>query len=73
VRTPASVLRLHAFGALQLRQQASETYRSLPLRSPPLVIELVEELRRRYLNGAEPQHDDEWVAAREEEMVLLVA
>lgn len=73
VRTPASVLRLHALGALHLRQQASETYRSLPLRGAPLVIELIEELRRRYLNGAEPQHDDEWVAASEEQMLLLAA
>lgn len=73
LRLANDVLLVHAHGELQEREKAQAAFDDL-MSLPPFrlrgVEDLTTELHHRYLNGATPQHDDEWVFQREFDVLV---
>jgi Flp pilus assembly protein TadD len=71
VEPQAELLRVHAFGAQGRSGEAGAAY--LRLRPPrsPQVRELIDELRRRFVDGEPPRHDGAWLIRREIDACLL--
>ena len=65
LRTQTTVLRIHSFGAQGQFARVAEAYKQLPQRTPPVIVDLLEELRRRYVDRRPPLHDDAWLLQRE--------
>ena len=66
-------LRLHAAGELREYEQAAEAHRNLPKETSPMMQELQDELRRRYVDRLPPEHTDEWCFDRQAMAFLLAA
>jgi tetratricopeptide (TPR) repeat protein len=73
LQSAANILRLHAFGATGDCERTVEIYKQLPQNPQPILAELQEELHRRYVLFASPQHDEEWVLDKETDYILLAA
>jgi tetratricopeptide (TPR) repeat protein len=65
LRTQTTVLRIHSFGAQEQFTRAAEAYKQLPRKTPPIIADLLEELRRRFVDRDPPQHDEAWLIRRE--------
>ena len=63
-RLYADVLRVHALGEMH-SDTTGEAYQKIPGELPPVIIELRNELGRRYVTGEPPQHNTEWLYDRE--------
>lgn len=68
------VFRLHAAGAIGDRERAKRAYSAI-IAEPDAatVVDLAEELARRYLGKGPSRHDEAWIVEREEEMLLNAA
>jgi tetratricopeptide (TPR) repeat protein len=71
LQTPANVLRLHAFGEQGARDQTPGIYAQLPQNAEPFLVELQEELNRRYVLCDVRHHDEQWVCDREAQYLLM--
>jgi tetratricopeptide (TPR) repeat protein len=65
LRSQTTVLRVHSFGAQGQFQHAAEAYKQLPPKTPPIIADLLEELRRRFVDQRPALHDDAWLVRRE--------
>jgi len=73
LQSPANVLRLHAYGAQGDCKRTIEVYSQLPENPEPIVADLQQELHRRYVLFATPEHDEDWVFDKETHYILLAA
>ncbi len=66
------VLRIHAFGAIGDRPRAKTALQRVEAHQMPVVIELREELARRYSlrEPGVPRHSEEWITDRECDLLL---
>jgi Flp pilus assembly protein TadD len=69
----ADLLRVHALGEQGLFSEASAAYLRLPPPPSSQVRELMEELRRRFVDRLPPANDNEWLIRREIDACLLAA
>ena len=53
------------FGAQGQFTRAAEAYKQIPTKTPPIIADLLEELRCRFVDRSPPQHDDAWLIQRE--------
>jgi hypothetical protein len=66
-----SVLRIHALGA-QGQAQSIAAACNRPLGTPStILLQLQDELCRRYVHGQQPAHPDEWVFEQEVKCLLF--
>jgi tetratricopeptide (TPR) repeat protein len=68
---PVNLIRLHAFGEEHERHRAIEAYQAVQADRRPLVYEVSEELRRRYITDDPPEHDEEWLFTHEVRAFLV--
>jgi hypothetical protein len=67
------MLRVHAFGAQGRFGEARAAYLLFPPAAGAPVRDLAEELRRRFVDEAPAEHDDDWLVRRQLEACLLSA
>ena len=70
-QTIADLLRVHALGGMGKREEANRAFERLPDKTTPLIGEVRDELRCRYIDLLGAGHSDEWVIQRETDCVLL--
>lgn len=68
---PANALRFHTLGALGHRDEATALYSSLRDVTTPIMVDLREELHRRYITNEEPMHSDDWIFNTEIRCLML--
>jgi tetratricopeptide (TPR) repeat protein len=73
LKVPANRILVHAFGAQGQTENAAHAYRGLTQPRFGPILELSEELRRRYVDLQEPRHSEEWLTFREIDCLLLAA
>jgi predicted negative regulator of RcsB-dependent stress response len=71
MRTPAQVLKVHAFGMKGDVDGATREFKLLPGNPEPIRKEVQDELKTRYVKEMPPPNDDDWLFQRE--IVYLLA
>ena len=73
LETPKNLLQLHAFGEMGDAASAARAYEKLPSNPGPVLVDLQEELKRRYVTRESPHNSDEWLVSKERDYLLLAA
>jgi tetratricopeptide (TPR) repeat protein len=68
-----NVLEVHVFGALGNCERAVEAYKRLPVKPGPVLVEIQEEVHRRYVAYEAPAHDEDWLVDKEIDYFLVAA